>query len=84
MEFIDLSFHFKRIPWLLYQDETVGLGAKIPIKVRFVIVNNGPSLPSVVISCFEVTSGLYLLPLREDGGPLKQIRASTPSAAHVL
>lgn len=26
LEFIDLSFHFKRIPWLLYRDETVGCG----------------------------------------------------------
>lgn len=56
LEFIDLSVRFKRIPWLLYQDETVGLGGKIPIKIPFVIVNNGPFLPSVVISCFEVTS----------------------------
>ena len=60
------------------------MGGKIPIKVLFVIVNNGPFLRSVVISCFEVTSGLCLLPLKEDGGALKQIRASTPAAAHAL
>ena len=48
-------------------------------KNLFIMVNDGPFLPSVVISCFEVTSGLCSLPLKlgKMAGPLKEVHATT-------
>lgn len=54
-------------------------GRYLQKKNLFIMVNYGPFLPSVVISCFEVTPGLCSLPLKlgKMAGPLKEVHATT-------